>query len=425
MTDTQLSPPFDATQLAVHARTAQRQSRPLEAVELCRQALAVADLSEDQINAIYLVLMDALDDTFQFDEALVQAEQWADLIQSPAGKVEALLAKSNVFRRKGNLSVALRVAEEASRLASAHNYLSGSASADRHRAELLWLRGESEQALELLRHTLTLFETLQDVDGQIQTLMSIAVTYHLMGRFYDAILTGLRTVTLCEATGDLSTLWLAYNNVGEAYQNLYAMDKALHYHQKAQAIMYTPSADLMRNLGMDLVALGQAEEGLEMLREALNAARTSGEKDIMLQTLNSLGNALVSTENYAEAEALGHELLAEAQAIDAQQHIIRATLILGRCAYAQGDPVTAQAYLQQSFTLAQHTADTSIIWQTHAVLADMLEDSQPALANVHRTIASDMLNNIALSIHDHELRDTFRQAPAVSHWLQPGDYDDD
>lgn len=425
MTDAQLTPILSTVQLIAQARTAQRQSRPLEAIDLCRQILAIAELSEDQRNATYLVLIEALDDTFQFDEVLIQANYWAESAQSPIGRVGALLAQSGALRRKGNLAEALQIAEEASALAESHDYAQGRATADRRRAELLWLRGESEAALELLRRTLILYETLRDVDGQLQTLMSIGVTYHLMGRFYDAIMTGLRTASLCEASGDLSTLWLAYNNLGEAYQNLYAMDKALLYHQKAQAIMHMPTADVIRNLGVDLVALGKVDEGLELLRDALARARASAEKDVLLQTLNSLGSALLTVGNIGEAHTLGQELLSEARAIDARQHVTRATLLLGRCALAAGDPVSAQAYLQESFTLAQRTGDKSIIWQTHAVLADMLADSQPALAKVHHMIASDMLNNIVLSVGDRELRDTFRKAPLVARWLQPGDYDDE
>src|SRR5579864_2431989 len=113
MTNAQLTPELSIVQLIAQARTAQRQSRPLEAVDLCRKIMATADLTEDQRNAAYLIWMEALDDSFQFDEALIQANGWAESARSPAGRVEALLAQSGALRRKGNLAEALRIAEEA------------------------------------------------------------------------------------------------------------------------------------------------------------------------------------------------------------------------------------------------------------------------------------------------------------------------
>ena len=186
----------------------------------------------------------------------------------------------------------------------------------------------------------------------------------------------------------------------------------------------SPEPDLIRNLGADLVASGQFEEGLGLLYAALISARESQDHDITLQALFSLADGLLIADQVAESRVLGQELLDQARALNAARYITRATLILGQCAQREGDPVAAQAYLQESFIAAEQTNDRSMIWQTHAALADILAETNPARAGVHTMLVKDILGGIALSIEDPALRHTFRQAAPVARWLRPGDYED-
>ncbi len=406
-----------------NARVAFRQSRHIEAVSLCQQALQ-SELEDAQFDDVYRTYIDALDALNLFDEGLTKAELWFASSRRNAGKADALIAKATLLNRIGDLTKTLSTLDEAEKLATRASYLRGLAAISRTRADVLWMRGDSEQALSMLRQALSLYENMRDFDGQIITLISIGITYHLTGRFYAAIQMALKTIALCEAVNDQSSLFLLYNNLGEAYRELYAVERALFYHQKAWNMREAPDADLTRNLGVDLVAVGRTEEGFTYLHRALALARESGDADVRLQALHSLAEALYNSGDLAGARALAQDLLAQGKALESGRHTIRALLILGDCASAENDDATAQQYLHEGFMIAQRTADKTIIWQTHASLFGMLAEKQPALAAIHRMIASDMLNSIALSIEDRDLRDIFRKAPPIARILQSNADDD-
>lgn len=407
-----------ATSLLTSTRIAHREARYADAEAICHQVLGLNELADGEKDEIYRVYLGVLEDLLRFDDGLAQATIWLEQTRRPNGRVDALLWQARMLDRKGEPATALQLIAEATHLATAHNYARGLATANRYQADVLWARGDSEQALTLLKQALATYEKLRDLEGQILTLISVGITYYLMGRWLGAIQSTLRAVTLCEGSGDRARVWIAYNNLGEYYQQIYAMEKALFFHEKARGIHADPpESDLLRNIGVDLVALGRTEEGLLQLHQALAVARQNGDRDNLLQTLHSLADALQQTGNFAEARTLALELLRFAEQLESDRHRVRALLILGHCAAAEGDQKAAQHFFQDGFVIAQRTADKSMIWQTHAALADMLTVTKPALAAVHRTIAGDMLNSIALSIEDRELRETFKKAPPIARVL--------
>ncbi len=401
------------------AKAAYRAAQYAQSIILCEQLIAVKErLTDTELDEAYRVLVAAQEDAVEYDTGMETADRWLIDTRRANGRVDALLSQARMWDRKGELDRALELIDEANQAATINGYARGLATASRFRADILWERGDSEAGLVLLKQALATYERLRDMDGQILTLISIGIVHYLTGRLLGAIQTTLRAAHLCESVSDLAHVWIAYNNLGEYYQQTYAMEKALFYHEKARSIHPGPlDSDLIRNLGVDLVAVGRAEEGLVQLRQALIVAAQRGDKDNMLQVITSLADALYHTGEVAEARTLALQLLDEGRKLGSERHMLRASLILGYCAKSDGDSIAAQHYFQDGFMLAQQTGDKTMIWQTHAALAEMLAEEQPALAAVHQTIAADMLNSIALSIEDRELRDIFRNAPPIARVL--------
>lgn len=392
---------------------------------------AVADLSRRALNALNITeespardamqsaafqsLIRALERLGRFDQAQDAIKLWQERTKNPESLIDLQIVRGRVLLRQGNFNKALAVLEEAVSRAEAQSYLRGMGEAYQTQANVLWALGRSEQALMLGRQALTIFRQMGDPQLQAQAHMAIAGASHYMGRFYEAIEHSRRAAHLFESLGNEYGMAVAYSNLGESYQQLYDMENALKYHQKAYEISgpQRANADLIRNLGVDMIGVGRVEEGLMYLNQALEKSRTDGERDLFFQALHSLASAHLALGNILEARRLAEELLAEAHQIDAIRHIIRATLILGHCARAEGDTVSAQEYLHEGFMAAQRASDKTIIWQTHAALADLLMDSQPAMAQVHRNIATEMVRTIAASIEDDRLRRIFQQAEPV------------
>ena len=94
-------------------------------------------------------------------------------------------------------------------------------------------------------------------------------------------------------------------------------------------------------------------------------------------------------------------------------------MILGEIARQQGDHVTAQAHFNDSSMMVQRSADRHSIWQTHAALHDLLRESMPQMADIHRRIAAEMMTHILTGIDDDALRQAFRRAEPVQSVLGP------
>jgi tetratricopeptide (TPR) repeat protein len=414
-----------ANKLLSNATLAYRNAQFPAVLDQARQALALIEATSAQDNtravlldSAYKRIVETLDRTNQFEEARQVLTQWQQVTSRSEGHVDCLALWARISYRQGNYDQALQFIDEGSTLAQAVGYAAGLAALLRFRADVFWMRGQAEQALSLASRALSLYERLGDQEGQSRTLNTMAAIHHMLGNYYRSIKYSLRAITILRTINDQMGLRIVYSNIGEAYQQIYAMKTALYYHSQAlQMSGSNPSPDLLRNLGVDMVAVGRTEEGLSHLLEALEKSRAQGDTDAIMLVLHSLADAVFAIEQIAEAQALALELLTVAKPLNAGRHIIRARLILGNCARAEGDEAKAQEYFREGFLAAQQAADKSIIWQTHAALAEMLADSAPEQAAEHARIAAEMVTSIMLAIEDKQLQETFRSAPIVARVL--------
>lgn len=416
--------------LLTQAGNAYRQADFGTALSLAQQALCLIEATpirgSDQgraqlVDSAYRRVVESLDRRNSFDEARRAVSDWLHVTRRPEGQADALALSGRLLYRTGDFRQAMQHIEQGASIAKSAGYEAGMAALLRFRADILWMRGFAEQALLSAQRAAALYEGLDDLEGKARTFNTLAAVYHTMGQYYRSIQYGRRAVRVLEALDDRLGLSIVYSNVGEFFQQLFAMQEALDYHEKAAALSDgILSSDLVRNLGVDLVAVGRVEEGLQQLTEALNMAQTEGETDTILQCLHSLADAHLHVGQYAEAHELAERLLNTASPLDAVRHTVRAVLILGRCARAQGDSASAQQFFHEGFIAAQRVADKAVIWQAHAALAEMLAETQPTLAKVHGKIASEMVIGILMSIEDERLQQTFASAPGVARALNLG-----
>ncbi len=399
----------------------------------------VANLSRQAINALNVIsdgaardalqdvafqaLVAALERLDQYDNALDAIALWQARTKTPESLIESQIVLGRILSRQAHFDRALNILDEAVSRAEGAGYVRGLGNASRMKANVYWTMGRSEQAMLAGQQALTIFQQLGDPVLLGQAHLTIAAAEHYLGRFYPSIQNNRRATHFFETAGERYPLAVAYNNLGESYQQLYDMANALKYHELARDILGDTglSIDLMRNLGVDLVGGGRVEEGLAYLDQALARVRDGGEHDIFLQVLHSLATVHHQLGNIPEARTFAEELLQAATRIDAVRHVIRAMLVLGYCARACGQDEQAHEYFHEGFMAAQRAADTSIIWQTHRALADLLAERQPAIAQVHRRIALEMVRGIAALIDDEPLRLTFQQAAPIHDLLGGAD----
>jgi tetratricopeptide (TPR) repeat protein len=341
--------------------------------------------------------------------------QWQAATRREEGRILTCIYQSRLEGNLGNYEQAARLAEQAIRDAQAGNYRFEMGMAKRVRADLMWKLGHPEQALILGQEAIALLEQVGEMEQRAAAHVTVAAAHHMMGHFYKAVQNLQRCARLVEQLGRRFELAIVYSNLGETYAELYAMDKALEAHQKALELVGMERAhpDLIRNLGVDLASVGRVEEGLQHLQSALVRARQFNDPDMIAQALNSLAEQEIKADHLDQAESYANEQLDIAKRVDSLRHRIQALMLLGAIAQHRGDIMQAQVHFHDSSMLAQRSADSHALWQIHAALHNLLRNTMPQMAEIHRRIAAEMMAHILGGIEDEALRETFRNAEPV------------
>lgn len=402
-------------------QAAERALEPEHVISLCETALTQLELispgaARDALqDAVFTALFHAHERLKQFGAAADAIRRWQERTQSSESVIDAQNSLAQMLSHQGDFEAALRVVEEAASQAEACAYLPGLGHASRMQANLHWILGQFDQAYLLAQQALTIAEQSEDLMLEARTRSSLGVIEQARGNYYAALQQSARSAEIFGRLDDRYRQASEYSNLGEHYQVLYDMENALHYHQRARAMLGEDmvSYDLDRNLAVDLIGVGRIREGLEQLKTILEAARAQGERDVYCQVLNSLGEAYMQLGNAAAAREMAEELLAEAERSDSTRHKVRALYVLGLSIHADGDVSSAHDLLYEAFTLAQTLGDINILWQTRAALATILRKRQPIMARIHHRIARENVQGIAAAIKDLSLRATFEQAEPV------------
>ncbi|MBN1565861.1 MAG: tetratricopeptide repeat protein [Anaerolineae bacterium] len=416
MVNSSVSP--NAAALFKNATEAYNTSQFEQAVEHCRAVLsALANVKKAPESVLFDKVYERMVIAYQRLGDLVSAQavvdEWLAQTGRDEGRILAIIQHCRVKDFAGDYEDATRLADEAIVLAETAGYGQGLGFAKRARADILWKLGHTDDALIYAESALELLEQAEDLEQQSAAHVSLSIIHHIKGHFYKAIYHLQQSIQLMEQLGQQYELAITYNNLGENYAQLYAMDKALEAHQRALDLVGIESAhpDLIRNLGMDLIGVGREVEGREYLALALERGRH--DPDLIAQTLYSLADVNIQAGLLDEAEQQGRELLMIANKRDSLRHRIRALMVLGEIASRQGDYLTAQAHFHDSSMLAQRSANNQAIWRTHAALHKLMHDTMPQMAEIHRRTAAEMITNIMHSIEDDDLRMCFQQADIV------------
>ena len=354
------------------------------------------------------------------DVALAGYEQYYLEAGSTQHAVEALVCIGELHGEVGRHQQALEAYDEALDLAKAFNYTAGRARALLGVGLTMHRLGRSEEALANLRKSQGLFKQVDDVLGRSRSWNHMGIVHVQLGQIDRAIRAFQEGLDLARQIGDRETA-IALSNLGECHQLLYNMEQALEYHREALALaestqFRTVEADLCRNLGYDLYNLGEVEEGVHYLERALRIAAESMEQDPELQALYTLALAEIRRGNAGRAREYAERL--QETAVDQNYRVYQADALhaLGLVHQMEGDVARAEQRWQEAVFLAHDTGRLFLLWQLHALLAEIA--SNPGLAGVHNQIAADIVNQIAYPIEDQQIRDAFLSAPDVKAVLE-------
>ena len=349
------------------------------------------------------------------EEALAKLEQYYQAVGSSEQGIDALGLIGRQYTQMGQHHKALGVHREALQLARAFNSVNGRAHAHSGIGSAFRGLGRIEESVPHMARALLLFQQLGDRQEQAWVGNQLGISYARLGKVDKAIAIFKQTLELAREIGVRETA-VILSNLGEAYQVLYDMQQAFIHHQEAVAIydsvdLPSGSADLYRNLGVDLYYLGQVEEGMKYLRRALQISEHVGRPNLHMQALYSL--ALAEIEQGREDLARAHtlELKAMTETGEAAGHLAKALHIEGLCAKLAGEFARARQAWQQATILAHETGQQMLIWQLHAAQATIADSEE--LTAVHLRIAAEIIEQIVYPIEDEKLRQKFLTAAPV------------
>jgi tetratricopeptide (TPR) repeat protein len=224
-----------------------------------------------------------------------------------------------------------------------------------------------------------------------------------------------------ESVNDRWRVVQALNDIGECHQALYDIETALKYHQQALQQATEAKAELLipeikRNLGIDLVEMGQYEQGLVYLQAALDGARAVGNREHEALALYNLARAYLRYEDFNLADRAASALFAIAENLNVDRYRALAAFVRGEWLFYQGKKTAALAELNIAMLAAQTSVDRGTLWKLHATMSHVTENE--GIAAVHLTIAADFIRQTAEPLQDPRLKSCFVYAPPVLAVLQ-------
>ena len=329
--------------------------------------------------------------------------------------VDALALLANQYNGMGRYDDALQACREALELTEALNYSAGRAAAFQVLGRAYAHLGRTEDAINNMQKALALFDQINNRTEVARTNNWIGVVRMDQWHIDKAIQAFQRALQESAHISDVLRATLL-NNLGECYQYLFDFEQALAYHREAldliiQTHFTSPKDDLLRNLGVDLCRIGQMDEGLAYLHDALQLSETNGDQDVRLQVLDSLVYAELESGRPQVAMPYAQTMRLEAERIKARHFEARALYGLGLCYQQLEEAVAAEQVWQQALFLAHETHQQNLIWQLHAGLAQIVGIAP--LAETHNRIAAEVIDQIMYPLEDVQLREKFLAAPAV------------
>ena len=316
----------------------------------------------------------------------------------------------------GNIDDALISHQKALHIAQSQNNQAWLATANSNISSSYKHSGDIDRAIRSGKTAVELYKQLGDAKGQVHTLIRLGLIYEFLGQF-DKTITSLREAEqLARKHNIQQNLAVILNNLGECYQHLYAIDDALVCHKEGLKIarslhIHEAEIDLRRNLGIDLIASGNADEGVTHLWYALMRSRKIGMMDTRQQVLFSLALTELEADDQELARQHITELMALADESERITHRADALYALGLYHQKMSDFKIAWELLNKVCLLTNETRRSERLWQAHAALAALADDDH--VAATHNRIAAETIHQIADPIENVRLRETFLTAEPI------------
>ncbi len=246
-------------------------------------------------------------------------------------------------------------------------------------ANILWCLGFPAQAVRWAQEALALAQTLAHPYSLVFAQYWAALLHHR--RREAPAVQAQAEVLVTLATAQVFPLWVGLGTCwhGWALAMQGQCEAGMAQMRQGLAVVLAAGYMLARPLCLVLLAeaaghVGQVEEGLRLLTEALAAFETSGRGDMLAETYRLQGELLLrqATPDAAQAEACFQQALGIARRQQAKSWELRAATSLSRLWQQQGKRDTARQLLAPVYGWFTEGFDTADLQEARALLEELV-----------------------------------------------------
>nr|WP_306790460.1 CHAT domain-containing protein [Tolypothrix sp. FACHB-123] len=168
--------------------------------------------------------------------------------------------------------------------------------------------GDYPKAIDYYQQSLALARSIQDREGEGNSLGGLGVAYHSLGDYPKAIDYQQQSLAIARSIQDRQGEGKALGNLGAAYISLGDYKQAIDYLQQRLALARSiqdrqGEGKALGNLGLAYLSLGDNKQAINYLQQVLALARSIQDRQSEGQTLNNLGFAYYKQGNLTLAES--------------------------------------------------------------------------------------------------------------------------
>ncbi|MCB0408756.1 MAG: tetratricopeptide repeat protein [Flavobacteriales bacterium] len=228
---------------------------------------------------------------------------WQSPTQPDSSRLNAIYIISWNQFLFSNPDSAFNIAEEHFDFAKAKNNTEHMAIASGTKGVSFYMRANYYEAVKYYHQSLSLYEKIEQKQGQAQMLNNLGLIYKELEEYDTALVYYNKSLVLKESINDQWGISSTYSNIGNIYRKKGNHSKALEFHQKSLAIKKEVDdkkgmAVALNNIGSVLEDLGQLEEAIEHFRQGLLIFEETNNQKGIAGTHNNIGRIYYKQHNY-------------------------------------------------------------------------------------------------------------------------------
>ncbi|HKY74773.1 MAG TPA: tetratricopeptide repeat protein, partial [Acidimicrobiia bacterium] len=265
------------------------------------------------------------------------------------------------------------------------------------------------------------------ITNRLWNWWTLAFALGTAGEYETALQVLEDTIRTCERVGDVPVHGRALNTIGWIHTQLHDHGRALEWNRRSLEFVQShpefPEPDIHMNarlnIGIDLVALGRTDEAEEQFRLVEKVAHGPLPEAFTFwrysqRLYHSYGSLWLSRGDLVRAADYAERCLELAERNTSRKYIAQGRRLRTQIYMMQGRLDEAERDLSVALEFATQVGNPPVLWQTYAAIGDLrLAQDREKEARQAYGEALLVIDNVAASLTDEQLRDTFLTSTPV------------